>query len=309
MRRGARADSLPREIADGGGAWRTLVRRIAGDGALLTADGMLPAAGDAAEAAVRDSARLIAGWESDGIGVRGFFDPEYPARLAALLSRGGDASRPPSPPAAGRIPPLLFTRGALAADRRAVAVIGTRHPSPAGLRLAAEAARVLAGGGFTVVSGLAAGIDTAAHTAALGAGGRTVAVIGTGIRRVYPRQNARLQETIAARGLVISQFWPDDPPADGSFLARNAVMSGYSLATVVIEASARSGASAQARLALAQGRGVLLPRRLLGHEWARDFARLPGVAVVAGRGELLAALEELAAADARAGLDDRRGTP
>jgi DNA processing protein len=246
--------------------------------------------GDVAEAALRDGARLLAEWESDGIGVIACFDPEYPARLAAT----------------GQMPPLLFTRGTPAADGRAAAVIGTRHPSPAGLRLARTAARVLTAAGFTVVSGLAAGIDTAAHTAALEAGGRTVAVIGTGIRRAYPRHNARLQEIIAARGLVISQFWPDDPPAPGSFLARNAVMSAYCLATIVIEASARSGASAQARMALAQGRGVLLPRRLLGHEWARDFARLPGVTVADGPGALLAALDALDALDSQ---DDRRGAP
>src|ERR1700744_4410475 len=97
----------------------------------------------------------------------------------------------------------------------------------------------------TVVSGLARGIDTAAHRAALDAGGRTVAVIGTGIGRVYPAENRGLQNEIADRGLLISQFWPDAPPQKHTFLMRNATMSGYGLATVVVEAGEHSGARAQ----------------------------------------------------------------
>lgn len=149
-----------------------------------------------------------------------------------------------------------------------------------------------------MISGLAVGIDTAAHTAALAADGRTVAVIGTGIDRVYPAQNAALQEEIAAKGLVISQFLPGSPPTKTSFPMRNAVMSGYALATVVIEAAYRSGARMQARLALQHGRHVFLMRTLLDHDWARDYAQRPGVTVVANAGDVFAGLQRLAAESA-----------
>ena len=138
----------------------------------------------------------------------------------------------------------------------------------------------LAARGVPVISGLAAGIDTAAHTTALAAGGRAVAVIGTGIDRAYPAQNAALQEEIATKGLLISQFLPGAPPTKTSFPMRNAVMSGYALATVVIEAAYQSGARMQARLALQHGRHVFLMRSLLQHDWARGYAERPGVTIV-----------------------------
>lgn len=156
----------------------------------------------------------------------------------------------------------------------------------------------LADRGVPVISGLAAGIDTAAHTAALAAGGRTVAVIGTGIDRAYPSQNRALQEKIAGDGLVISQFLPGSPPTRTSFPMRNAVMSGYALATVVIEAAYVSGARMQARLALQHGRHVFLMRALLEHDWARGYAGRPGVTVVDGAGDVLAGVQRLAAEDA-----------
>ncbi len=131
-----------------------------------------------------------------------------------------------------------------------------------------------------MVSGLAAGIDTAALRAALEARGRAVAVIGTGLRRSYPRENAGLQERIAREGLVISQFMPDAPPAKFMFPMRNAVMSGYSAATVVVEAPYRSGARMQARLALEHGRQVFLLESLLVNDWAQGYARRPNTTVV-----------------------------
>ncbi len=102
--------------------------------------------------------------------------------------------------------------------------------------------------GITVISGLAAGIDTAAHVAALDAGGRTVAVLGTGINRVYPAANRELQERIACEGLVLSQFWPDAAATKKSFPLRNATMSGYGRVTIVGEAGETSGARIQARV-------------------------------------------------------------
>jgi DNA processing protein len=118
---------------------------------------------------------------------------------------------------------------------------------------------------------MAAGIDTAAHTASLDEGGRTVAVIGTGIDRVFPPENRALRDRIiASGGAIISQFFPDQPPAQWSFPMRNIVMSGLALATLVIEASETSGAKKQARAALEHGRPVFLPKELVAtHEWAQ----------------------------------------
>ena len=115
--------------------------------------------------------------------------------------------------------------------------MGTRRPTRQGLTRAQEIAAGLAERDVSVVSGLAEGIDTAAHTAALAARGRTVAVIGTGLLRSYPASNAALQERIATEHLVLSQFWPGAAPTKTSFPMRNAVMSGYAAATVVIEAA------------------------------------------------------------------------
>ena len=192
-------------------------------------------------------------------------------------------------------PPVLFMRGtADERDATSVAVVGTRQPTPRGIDQASQLAAGLAANGVPVISGLAAGIDTAALTAALTAGGRSVAVIGTGIDRVYPPQNAGLQEEIAAKGLVISQFLPGSPPTKASFPMRNAVMSGYALATVVVEAADRSGSRMQARLALQHGRHVFLMRSLLEHEWAREYAERPGVTVVETADDVFVGLQRLA---------------
>jgi DNA processing protein len=180
-------------------------------------------------------------------------------------------------------------------------VIGSRNASPRGLETAAKLATHLVRSGFTVVSGLAAGIDTAAHTAALAGGGRTVAVIGTGLRRTYPPQNARLQGQIVAEGAVISQFWPDAPPTRQSFPMRNAVMSGISLATAIVEASETSGARIQARLALAQGRPVFLLASLLSQRWAQEYAKRPGAHVVKTANEITRTVERLTSPDSLVG--------
>jgi DNA processing protein len=247
------------------------------------------AVGDPREALAAAEHEILS-WEADGIGVHAFYEPSYPMQLRDIHE----------------LPPLIFTRGELRDDRRAVAVVGTRQASPRGLGIAAAVATALATNGVTVVSGLAAGIDTAAHTAALEAGGRTVAVIGTGIQRAYPAANAELQRRIGTDGLVLSQFWPDGPPSKKTFPMRNAVMSGYAAATVVIEAPWRSGARIQARLALQHGRPVVLPRELLEHDWAREYAERPGVFVVDNTDELLAVTEELVI-EAAAGPEQLRG--
>jgi DNA processing protein len=218
-------------------------------------------------------------WERAGIRIITVLDAEYPSNLRMIHQR----------------PPVLFMQGTDdGRDATSVAVVGTRQPTPQGIEQAQQLAAGLVSRGIPVISGLAAGIDSAAHTAALAAGGRTVAVIGTGIDRAYPPQNADLQNEIAARGLVISQFLPGSPPTKVSFPMRNAVMSGYALATVIVEAAYRSGARMQARLALQHGRHVFLLRSLLQHDWARDYAQRPGVTVVDNTDDVFDGLQRLA---------------
>jgi DNA processing protein len=203
----------------------------------------------------------LAVWTGQGIRVLTVLDADYPQNLRAVHDR----------------PPLIFVTGHLEpADARSVAVIGSRHASEGGRALAGEIARHLILNGYGVISGLAAGIDTAAHTATLQAGGKTMAVIGTGLKHAYPPQNAALQKQIVDRGAVISQFWPDAPPRSENFPMRNAVMSGISLGTVIVEASHRSGARIQARKALAHGRPVFVAESLTSENWARELCDSPG---------------------------------
>jgi len=220
----------------------------------------------------------IEAWEAEGMRLSTVLDPGYPNNLRGVHDR----------------PPFVFIGGALVpADGRAIAVVGSRVASPHGVWAARAIAEHLVDQRYTVVSGLAAGIDNAAHTAALARGGRTLAVIGTGLRRSYPPQHANLQRQIAADCAVISQFWPDAPPSRRSFPMRNAVMSGLSLATVVVEASLTSGSRIQARLALEHGRPVFLLESVLEHEWAREFAARPGARVIRSPEEITTAVEGL----------------
>jgi DNA processing protein len=268
--------------------WSTVTEQLEQTGSVQeAAAGSRPAQGTLFDAAPADdldqAAADLKKWARAGIRMISVLDREYPSNLRMIHQR----------------PPVLFLRGS--ADERdavSVAIVGTRQATPGGLQQAADLAAGLAARGVPVISGLAAGIDTAAHTRALSEGGRTVAVIGTGIDRAYPAQNAALQEEIATKGLVISQFLPGSPPTKTSFPMRNAVMSGYALATVVIEAAYQSGARMQARLALQHGRHVFLMRSLLQHDWARGYAERPGVTVVDNASHVFKELQRLAAESA-----------
>jgi DNA processing protein len=200
-------------------------------------------------------------------------DEHYPANLRLIPN----------------LPPFLFYRGTLAeADACSVAVVGTRHASGAGLARAGQVAGRLAEREVTVISGLARGIDTAAHRAALASGGRTIAVLGTGITRCYPPENHELAEQIAQAGAVVSQFWPTRTPGRDTFPRRNVVTSGLGQGTVVIEASHTSGAKMQARLALEHGKTVFLADTLVTDQaWARDYVDRHGAISVHDADEVL----------------------
>ncbi|MGH2771441.1 MAG: DNA-processing protein DprA [Actinomycetota bacterium] len=218
------------------------------------------------EAEVDRHEGMITDLDRAGVRLITVLDRDYPMNLRQVFNR----------------PPFLFVKGEISKDdERAVAVVGTRRPSAQGLEQANRLAHELALQGVTVLSGLAAGIDTAAHQGALAAGGRTVAVMGTGILRIYPRANATLASRICRQGALVSQFWPDAPPTKRTFPMRNVVMSGMAVGTVVIEASATSGAKMQARLALDHGKKVFLIESLVMQQpWAKKYAEHPNAIVV-----------------------------
>jgi DNA processing protein len=219
-------------------------------------------------------------WISDGVQVVPILDRRYPERLKGVH----------------QAPPLVFAKGSLVADDVGFCVVGSRESSDRGRATAAAVARELVDRQLAVVSGLARGIDTAAHRAALDAGGRTVAVIGNGITRTYPAENAALQGEIADKGLVLSQFWPETPPQKHTFLERNATMSGYGLATIVVEAGEQSGARAQARIAVEHGRQVILTDEVVTrNEWAREMVGRAGVHTAGSVGTIMSAVDEIVA--------------
>ena len=197
--------------------------------------------------------------------------PRYPRLLAQI-------SNPPK---------QLWIRGdSSVCDKTAVAIVGARAASSEGKAVAAQIAADLARAGVVVISGMARGIDSAAHRGALEAGGKTVAVLGTGIDVVYPAENAELAERIAANGALVSEFPPGSPPIDFHFPLRNRIISGLSRAVVVIEAAEKSGSLITAREAADQSRDVMaVPGSLTGgrfrgsHALLRDGAKLVESAV------------------------------
>jgi DNA processing protein len=229
--------------------------------------------------ATQDADRTLDRIRALGLRVVTVEDPAYPSRLAAI-----------------DLPPhLLFVDGDPAAldPEHAIAVVGTRRASNAGRALASRVAGALTAAGASVVSGLAIGIDGAAHAATLDAGGRTVAVIGGGHGHLYPRAHARLAGAITAGGgAVVSELAPDLAPTVGTFPRRNRIVSGLADATVVIEAPARSGALITASWALEQGRDCFLAPGAIddpGHAGCLAFLReFPGGArIVAGIPQLI----------------------
>lgn len=186
----------------------------------------------------------------------------------ARLLTWNDAGYPPLLRSLPDAPPVLYTKGDLTpADRQwAVAIVGTRRATAYGKQAAERLAGDLARNGVTIVSGLARGIDAAAHWAALKAGGRTLGVMACGIDQVYPAQHARLAAQIAERGALLTETPIGSPPEAGNFPARNRIISGLSLAVIVVEAGDRSGALITADRALEQGRDVFaVPGSIFSH--------------------------------------------
>ncbi len=177
-------------------------------------------------------------------------------RLQVDMVSFWDADRYPEPLRRIPDPPaLLYVRGRLPAGDM-FAIVGSRRASPRGRTVARTLARDLAEAGLIVVSGLARGIDTAAHLGALDAGEQTVAVLGCGIDRVYPPENARLFHAIESSGAILSEYPPGTPPLAGHFPGRNRIISGLSLGVLVVEAAAGSGSLHTAEFALETGREV-----------------------------------------------------
>jgi len=227
-------------------------------------------------------------------------DPRYPVRLAEIYEP----------------PILLYVRGVLLErDKNSVAIVGTRRPSMYGKEVAERLAGELAQRGITVVSGMAEGIDSAAHRGALKAGGRTIAVLGGGVDVVYPSGNRKLMEQIISGGGAISEFPMGCPARGGNFPRRNRIISGLTLGTVVVEGDSHSGALITARYASEQGREVFaVPGNVNSfrtngpHSLIKDGAKLTETAndvIEEIEGRLEVGLEPVAVTGAEPGLAER----
>jgi DNA processing protein len=200
------------------------------------------------------------------------------------------------------MPPILFAKGILRSDDVGVSIVGSRGASPKGRSMAANIATGLFERGLSVISGLADGIDTAAHQATLEAGGRPVGVIGTGINRVYPStaSSRALHERVAGGGVLISQFLPDAPPSRTSFPMRNVTMSGLGRASIIVEAGERSGTRVLARAAVEHGRAVILTDAVVNAtDWGKQLVGRPGVYVAGSTSEVMSIVESIVAEDVR----------
>lgn len=231
----ARASAAFKELREYGGdvsveAVVDRLRLTAGDASAIASEARLSADHALAKAA------------KAGIHPLPWFDEDYPALLACT----------PDPP------PVLWTRGDVAVPSRpAVAIVGSRAATPYALQVGARLAAELAQRGVVVTSGLARGVDSAAHKGCLDSGGCTIGVLGSGLDCVYPPEHAGLADRITRQGVLVSEFGPGAAPLPDNFPLRNRIISGLSLGVVVVEASEKSGSLITARCALEQGRDVL----------------------------------------------------
>ncbi len=267
---GRRLWSLINHFGSPGAAWEASVKDLSG----------APGIGDEGpEGLVRRRSLLNPEQEIDrlqslGINFVCYTDPDYPENLREIYDP----------------PPVIFLKGLLkSADNLGIAVVGARKASPYGLVVAEKLAKDLAAVGVTIISGMARGIDSAAHKGALAGGGRTIAVLGCGVDIVYPRENRRLMDEIIDRGAVISEFPPGTAPEPWRFPVRNRIISGLSRGTVVVEAAERSGALITADFALDQNRDVMAVPGNVVNILSRGTHRLikQGARLVEGAGDVL----------------------
>lgn len=242
----------------------------------------LPAAADEARRSsiVRDGAAAAMAWlERPGQHLLMWDDSAYPALLAEIADP----------------PPLLFVAGNPALlDKPQLAIVGSRRASPPALATAAAFSRSLAQAGFVITSGLALGIDGAAHQAAIDAGGATIGVLGTGLQKLYPQRHRTLARRMLDQGsALVSEFALDAGPLPGNFPRRNRIISGLSLGVLVVEASLASGSLITARLAAEQGREVFAIPGSIHHPGAKGCHQLirDGALLVESIGQILESLQ------------------
>ncbi|GAB3337840.1 DNA-processing protein DprA [Marilutibacter aestuarii] len=263
------------------GQARTPAAALEAGASTWRACGLEPAQVAVLRAAAMPPGRVLDWLSIPGHHLLGWHEPDYPALLRHVNN-----------------PPLaLFVVGdPLALWQPAVAVVGSRRPSPGGLDNARGFARALVRSGLTVTSGMAAGIDTAAHRASLAEGGHTIAVLGTGPDVAYPPANDGLHADLLEQGIVVSEFPPGTGPRPEHFPRRNRIIAGLALGTLVIEAAARSGALITARLAAEAGREVFAVPGSVHNPMARGCHRLigEGATLVQDIDDLTGALAPLA---------------
>ena len=204
----------------------------------------------------------VENWIANGERPLAWSDADYPRQLREVHD----------------FPPVIFVRGALLESDHGVCVVGSRNAGRSALTAMRQISRLIVDAGWSVVSGLARGIDTAAHSEALRLGGRTVAVLGAGIDRYYPPENQHLQHMLEESGMTLSQFWPGTSPTQYSFPMRNAVMSAYANATIIVSAEEASGTRHQAKRAAAHGRPLVVSKAVYENTtWGRKFVDNPSV--------------------------------
>jgi DNA processing protein len=247
-----------------------------------------------------DQQRLM---ETAGVDLLPYSDPRYPQHLRDIFD-----------------PPLvLFVRGRTELlDRVALGVVGTRRPTPYGVAAAERLAHELSAAGMVIASGMARGIDTAAHRAALEAGGDTLAVFGCGLDHIYPAENRKLAEQIGERGLLVSEYPMACPAHPQNFPTRNRIVSGLSFGVLVVEGAQYSGSAITARLAMEQGREVFaVPGNITSKmSWAPNLLIKQGAKLVQAAEDVLAEMtpEMRRSLAAHRGLDpgegaEHEGTP